>query len=507
MLKEVIPALALFQPGAEAVVEVFFAGPLPFPARLEVELWRDDSLVATEVRHVAAGPVSPHPLQVAFRLPEGLRGGFGIEARLIGVDGHPLGQASTALDAWEGWWERPRYGFVSEFAPGLGTEGLLWFRRFHLSVAQFYDWMYRHHQFLPPRDEFLDPLGRRLALSTVKRKVQACQAMAVAPLAYGAVYGADPAVRQAHPEWGLYHRDGRTQMLGDFLAIMDPSPGSPWRRLLLQQYELAIRDIGFRGIHMDQYGGPRLAYRHDGSPVRLRRVFPGLIDEAAARVRDFDPQARVIFNNVKAWPLAETAQADQAALYIEVWPPHTRFADLVELIRQARSLSPHRQVILAAYVKPLCGRAEREQANQEQAENAALLTSAIIHAAGGFHLFLGEGGTGLCHAYYPQHARLRPRLLEALRRQYDHITRYSHRLFQGPALWREAPQPGSVWEVRHAAARHRLDLTALSRGEWNVPHALRQGRSDPPPGGVLVHDFWQTVFTEPDPAAARPHQG
>src|SRR5581483_1801682 len=108
--------------------------------------------------------------------------------------------------------------------------------RLHVNVVQFYDWMASHHSFLPETDEFTDPLGRRLSLEVVRRKIALAHERGMVALAYGALYGAEAGFSLAHPDWLLY--DGRHEplALADIFYLQDFGPQSPWREWIIEQY-------------------------------------------------------------------------------------------------------------------------------------------------------------------------------------------------------------------------------------------------------------------------------
>ena len=66
----------------------------------------------------------------------------------------------TAFDVLEKSSQSPRYGFVSDFSSFDFNEGLLQMNKLHLTLIQFYDWMYRHHELVPKERFFVDPMKR-----------------------------------------------------------------------------------------------------------------------------------------------------------------------------------------------------------------------------------------------------------------------------------------------------------------------------------------------------------
>ena len=149
---DLLPDKATFAPGEP--IEIELRGE---HGRMTLGLWHLDRLIA-EVE-VADGEsraaFSPQP-----------EGGYGVEC-----DG-----VRTAVDVLADPLSRARYGFVSDFAAGRDVDGVADnVRRLHLNAVQFYDWMYRHADLLPPTDEFVDALGRDLSLDSVRRLAAAVE--------------------------------------------------------------------------------------------------------------------------------------------------------------------------------------------------------------------------------------------------------------------------------------------------------------------------------------------
>ncbi|HEV7145906.1 MAG TPA: glycoside hydrolase family 66 protein [Pedococcus sp.] len=393
--------------------------------------------------------------------------------------------ASTAFDVLPDANARPRYGFVTDFRPGRTDSAAVAdsLRSFHLTHVQFYDWMYRHAELLPPSDEFVDTLGRDLSLAVVRDFVGATHDAGAQALAYAAVYAAGKEYAALHPEQLVHHVDGTPWMLGDFLWNTDLRPGSDWSRHIVDEMGRAVEQVGFDGLHLDQYGDPKLATTADGVVVDFAEAFPVFIDA----VRDRLPDATLIFNNVNDFPTRTTVRAQQDATYIEVWSPHDHHADLVDLVRRARDLAPTRPVILAAYLEPFA-----EACGPDEVATAKLAL-ATTWAEGGQYLLFGERDGALVHPYYPNYATLNETAVQTLRRFADFSVACGDLLFD-PAL-RECttnlmgginldvvvegvptstyPTSGAVW-VRVSASGARLvvqlvDFRTQHDGRWNHP--------------------------------------
>jgi dextranase len=468
---ELLPAKATFAPGEPIEIEVRDAAESP-----TVSLWHLSELVAeTEVTTgTTVVRFAPQP-----------EGGYGVEA----------GTASTAVDVLADPLARARYGFVSDYAAGRQVGGFAEnLRRLHLNAVQFYDWMYRHARLLPPADEFVDALGRPLSLATVRSLARAVTEAGSLPIGYAAVYavGADE-----WPQWeeeGLYRATGEPWTLGEnFLWNIDPT-AERWQHHFAADLRESAAAVGFAGFHLDQYGAPKLALRADGSHVDLAEAFPALIDRLAREL----PEARLIFNNVNDFPTWSTAAADQALVYIEVWPPHVRLADLARLIEQARSYAPGKSVILAAYLSVYASDPDERAACAAQ---SLLLATVFSHGASA--LLHGEERACLTEAYYVRHKELSAESEQAARCYYDFAVRYGDLLFERDAvdvttthtggvneeLRVEAPVPvsvgarsGAIWtrvvRLPDGLLVSLIDLSGQSDDHWDAPKAVAQPLCD-----------------------------
>ncbi|WP_438432400.1 glycoside hydrolase family 66 protein [Gorillibacterium sp. sgz500922] len=476
------------------------------PGFLLVELTASasaDLVIRTEIRKLHEAPLSVQTAAAAceagkpllVRVPLVTAGTdwecYGVEITVL-RDGETLARAWSAYDVADHWRRAPRYGFLSDFRSE--EEGDLRdadsLRRFHLNVVQFYDWMYRHDQLIPPADEFVDPMGRPLSYKVVREKLDALHERGIAGMAYGAVYAALKDYREAHPELGLYKRTGEPFELIDLFFLMDISPDSPWSAHIVEQFRQVVAS-GFDGIHMDQYGFPKKAVRRlhgREETVDLAACYPALIDRAKEAVLTANPDAGLIFNNVSGYPLRATAGADQEAVYIEVWPPVVHLRELKGLIDEAKLAGGGKPVILSAYLPAFYPKAGNDA---EWSENGAVLTMAAIFASGGYHLLLGEDEKLLTMAYYPDYAAMRPSFVAETRRYYDFIVQYGKLLFdsaledltytytggvnteirfEGAAVFAPNGDPDKVWTIVKRLPGylvvHLLNLVGLEDDLW-----------------------------------------
>jgi len=495
------------RPGTSLEVHVKLRGSAPGLARLRFELLDVATVMAVTERRVRL-QAADRVVRVRVPLPETARRGYGLRVTATSATGSAA--RSTVVEAIDGWWEAPRHIALTDFRPGLAAARQVDLaRRWHVTVAQAYDWMYRHYRYEAPTEPFLDALGRRVSHAAVRALVRAGHETGIATLAYGSVYGAEPEYVERHPDERVFDAAGEPYSLGGAFYINDVRPGRPWRTRLLREYEHACRRFGFDGIHMDTYGPPHEAVGFDGKPVRFADLYPGLIEEAAERVGATGRGRRVLFNCVEGFPLEAVGHAPTAALYLELWPPDDRFADLVAWIERAHAAGAGKAIVIAAYV-PALRDAEDDPTARASAAETAVLLSTVVYSAGAFHHGIAERDRVLVEGYYPAAVGLRPREAREMRAAWTFSARYLH-LLSDPATRpltidglslldaegqvvpvSSSPVAGAVWARASMSAAGRtlslVDLRDQADDRWTAPHSpsgTRRGWSLSWPG---AHD-------------------
>ncbi|MEO7663843.1 MAG: glycoside hydrolase family 66 protein [Candidatus Limnocylindrales bacterium] len=472
-------------------MEVLVAG----RASVEIDLMDVDHVVVSR-RRPRRFDAGHHRISFRLRLPSARRHGYGIRARLTPQrgDASPAGPKDApvwaSVEAIEGWWESPRHVALTSFRdPTKAPRLIAGARAWHVTVAQAYDWMYRHYRYEAPTESFLDALGRRVSHRAVRALVDCGHAAGIATLAYGSVYGAEPEYAAAHPDERVFDATGEPLSLGGAFFINDLRPGSPWRTRLLREYVRACRRFGFDGIHMDTYGPPHEAVAADGTPIHFDELYPDLIDEAAARVEATGDGRRVLFNCVEGFPLEVVAARDQAALYLELWPPDDRYADLVRWIDRARAAGNGKAIVIAAYVPALRDAGDDPRRRARAVESAILLTT-VISAAGASHHMLADGERILVEGYYPAAVRLRADEAAEIRVAWVFGARYLHLLSDPMARARAGrtmeifdrqgvpvpvtatPEAGAVWmrvtSTTSGEVVSLVDLRAQLEDRWDA---------------------------------------
>jgi len=348
--------------------------------------------------------------------------GLGIQLEV----GFPHGLSAICASAIDIGTGPLRYGFLSDFLPTDAPsreEAVRFLLENHISHVQFYDWAYRPHQFAPPVSDhtpdivYRDTMGKQIDLLLVKRLISRLHTAGMKALGYGAVYAAGLDYIQEHPQEALYDYLGNTiDLIGKFF-IMNCALENPWRKRILEQYMYAVETVGFDGIHMDTYGFPKSAWDHHTVLQHLDTQFVSLI---TAWGEHGDEN---IFNNVGGWPAKQTGKANQAAVYIEVWPPHTHYHHLRVLINDA--LLSKKPVILAAYLEPFKSRGS----DDESALICAQILTAAVCSLGATHLLFGECGAVLTQPYYSDYSILTTHEKSILRQYSDFQVRYRDLLY------------------------------------------------------------------------------
>ncbi|MEP6896003.1 MAG: glycoside hydrolase family 66 protein, partial [Chloroflexota bacterium] len=278
---------------------------------------------------------------------------------------------------------------------------------FHINGLQFYDWQYRHDQLLAPTEEYIDPLGREMSLASIRKLVEVAHQHGMAAMPYLAIYAASADFWRAHPEWALYDEAGKPIAFGEnFLGLMDPSAKSPWSGHLLAEGARTLQGIPFDGLHIDQYGDPKLAWDAQHNSVDISQAFVDFIQSAS----DQHNEKAILFNAVGNWPIEALAESAVDFMYIEVWPPDVEYRRLADIVLNAVRRSHGRAVVIALYLP-----ANRPTNN--------LLADAVILACGGTRIELGEDARLLSDPYFPKHEEIDSDFASTLRQFADFAVR------------------------------------------------------------------------------------
>lgn len=467
-IQQFTPTKGFFFPGQPLELRVTIDSEQPDAAGLRVSVSKLNLEILT-LRKELSLDAGENKIIVKVQSPGDSPQSYGLKAELYDSTGQLWDTRYTAVDTLERWTDFPRYGFLTDFSPDRVDidETLSALEAYHINGIQFYDWQYRHDMLVPPQDEFTDPLGRALSLQTVRKLVESAHARNIAAMPYLAVYAASLGFWKDHPDWQLYDENGSPLKFEDFLGLMDPSPGSLWIDHLTQQCKNILEAVPFDGLHVDQYGEPRIAFDFSGNPVDLPQAFKSFVN----KLKDEFSTRAVVFNAVANWPIEELASSLADFVYIEIWPPDCQLQDLYRIVDNARKQSGGKPVVIALYL------------HADWPVNIRL-ANAIIMAAGGSRIELGENGRLLADPYFPKHEGRSLTLVQAMQKYQDFLVRYGQLL--GPAAATEETSavhfpPDTICSLRKNRnwwSVNVINLAGLESPRWDEKLSPPQHREE-----------------------------
>ncbi|MGD9900766.1 MAG: glycoside hydrolase family 66 protein [Calditrichaceae bacterium] len=346
-----------------------------------------------------------------------------------------LDQTNIAVDVSSDWRHFPRYGFLSrypELSQGAIDSVISRLNRHHINGIQFYDWHFKHHMPLSMNDgrvteTWPDIAKRTIHRETIEKYLEASAKYGMKTMAYNLLYGSwEDGPRDGAPaSWRLY----RDQTLKEPVKIdfdtnwssdiywMNPG-NKEWQNYIFYQTKKVFDALPFDGWHVDQLGDWGNLWTADGREIKPDTAFGGFLISAGQYLK-----RPLVMNAVLQYGQEEIARGPVEFLYSEVWDPDSTYVDLLRIISENDSLGKYQlQTVLAAYVNQ--GLAEKPG----QANNASvLLADALIFAAGGDHLELGEHL--LVHPYFPNNnLKMNDALQKSIIDYYDFMVAYQNLL-------------------------------------------------------------------------------
>jgi dextranase len=345
-----------------------------------------------------------------------------------------LGQINTAVDVSSDWAKYPRYGFLSKY-PEMTEEEMEAvisnLNRYHINGLQFYDWQYKHHKPLKgtpqnPAPFWQDVANRTNYFSTVSGYIDIAHNYNMKAMSYNLLYGAlDSAEADGVlEEWFLYKDQYHTMrdsldlsFWGHYIYLLDPS-NEDWKNYIFQNTQDAFTALNFDGWQVDQVGERGIVYNYAGENVILQDAFSEYLSDAKNYLT-----VELVMNAVNQYGQPGIAQSPVEFLYTEVWSPNISFGNLTTIIWNNLTMSGGSlRSVLAAYV------------NHDLSENpgyfntpAVLYADAVIFAAGGAHIELGEHMLG--HEYFPnENLMMTEELKQKLLVYYDFLVAYENLL-------------------------------------------------------------------------------
>ncbi len=421
-----------------------------------------------------------------------------------------LDKETIAIDVSSDWNYFPRYGFLSNY-PQLSNDSIKsvieTLNRYHINGIQFYDWQYKHNMPLKgtpdnPAQYWNDIANRTIYFSTVKKYIDESHNHNMKAMAYNLIYGAYSDAYQDGvniDEWGLY-KDNQHQNRFMYtlpagwasnLYFMDPS-NKYWQEYLINQEKRMFQALPFDGWHVDQVGDNGSMYNYQGQPISVSNTFNGFLQIAKDSLK-----VNLVMNAVNQYGQAGIAASPVDFLYSEVWDPNNSYTDLARIISTNSLYSKGRlNTVLAAYVN-------YNIANSPGYFNTpgVILLDAVIFAAGGSHIELGEHMLG--KEYFPNNnLKMRDDLKNAMISYYDFLTAYENVLrdsinsvninittSSNISLSNSIPKQGTVWcfskKKENLQTIHLINFVKANSLQWRDANGT-QPEPDSIPNIVLT---------------------
>ncbi|MFD2671328.1 glycoside hydrolase family 66 protein [Marinicrinis sediminis] len=360
--------------------------------------------------------------------------GYMVET-FIQQDGSYIDQENIAVDVSSDWGKYPRYGYLADFHEMEDEERkqvIERLNRFHINGIQFYDWQYTHHIPLKwesegvPAQTWPDIANRPVSYETVEDYIDLAHAYNMKAMNYNLLFGAYEGAEAdgVKKEWGMFKdpkaKTQDTHPLPDSWAsdiyLLNPA-NEEWQQYLFETEKEVFELLPFDGWHVDQLGDRGLRFDAKGKKIDLAQSYAPFLNNAKSEI-DVD----YVMNAVGQYGQAFLAtQAPVKFLYTEVWGGHPQYRNLKGIIDENLRYSKGKLgTVLAAYMNY-----DHANAQGEFNTPGVLLTDAVIFAAGGSHLELGENM--LAKEYFPNKNLSIPNELEqALVRYYDFAVAYEN---------------------------------------------------------------------------------
>jgi dextranase len=395
------------------------------------------------------------------------------------IDGKEVIKESIGVDVSSDWKKFPRYGFLSEYGK-MNTasieNNINTMNRYHINGIQFYDWMYDHQRPLAgtvenPAESWLDLMGRATYRSTIDGYIQVAHNKGMKAMFYNLLFGAlkNASTDGVREEWYLFKDRNHTDKDNHHLdppfrsSIYLTNPANvEWQNYLTQRNKDIYAVYDFDGYHIDQLGDRGTLYDYAGNQVKLDETYRSFVSTMKAAF----PSKYHVMNAVNQYGQGNSIAASPVDfLYTEVWDPNNSFDRLVQIILDNNAYANHsKNTVLAAYINYA-----KSSNTGYLNEPGVLLANAVIFAAGGSHLEIGEHY--LANEYFPNaNLQMKTELKSKLTNYYDFLVGYQNLLRDGGEFTADAMQQGVITTFKRKFADkevfHFINFTNASTMEW-----------------------------------------
>ncbi|WP_435165700.1 glycoside hydrolase family 66 protein [Paenibacillus glycanilyticus] len=390
---------ARYTPGEEATLTFALKDDSSWSGELHVEIYQLNKLVAKGAKAVTVLQ-GQGELQVKWKPPAEDYKGYLVKAWIKGAASDDF--ATAAIDVSSDWKKYPRYGYVGEFPKEKAEQSDAKLKQlsqdYYLNGYQFYDWMWRHDVSVysktdssgkPITDEngnfitetmdadthYTDLLGRELFPMSVKQQVAAAQKYGSAAMAYEMNYAARESYEDfgVSPLWGLYNKSAQFPLdtgnpqkdqngftfdvNGHPTSLFLQDPGNTeWQAFIANEFNRAVNEFGFNGIHLDQWGANDNDYLYDynGNKRYYSLDYDKLINAVKNSLAVNNPNRNDVTFNMVGGNAEYSAVPNPATKtdfdYSEIWQDRNQYRDLQKVVEDTRSANGGKAMVIAGYM-------------------------------------------------------------------------------------------------------------------------------------------------------------
>lgn len=440
LISDIYTDKSIYRPGNTVKVEIDLNNGMgkDFNGRLYVYFKHLYKTIDMKEKNAAVKGGEIKKIEISWDAPAADYTGYMVEA--CAVEGEEVFDSkNTAVNVSSDWSRFPVYGYLTDFpvqSREKSEDVIQSLSKFHINGLEFYDWQDKHNKPLPdgagPGMEWKDIANRVTSFDTVKDYIDLAHEKNIKAANYNLIYGAysDYLNDGVKAEWGLYKDSGHNVQDGhnlpasweSSLKVFDPvNPG--WQEYIFGAENITTKALGFDVWHMDTLGNRGLLYDYNGNLVDLPSTYRDFIDNAGQKLG-----TEVVFNTVNCYGLKEVAGSGVNFLYSELWPDQfMSYSSLKRAVDMGNNLTHgNKKTVLAAYMNY-----KRADSKGKFNDNSVRLADAVIFAAGGSHIELGDTGM-LGKEYFPNNnLQMTDTLCSAMRNYYDFLVGYENLLRDG----------------------------------------------------------------------------
>lgn len=459
-LADIYTNKSMYAPGETVQVTVELdGGRIAAGTSLQLVVRHFNTVVLKEERSLGVGSRKE---QFSLSLPADDFHGYALEV-YVSWQGQVVDYGMSAVDVSSDWNRFPRYGYITKLDHRTDAEiaeTLERLKKHHINGLFYYDVFDSQDKPLAgsveqPAAEWKSLAGQTVDARSLKQTIAMGHDRNMRSFFYNLIFGAYDGYeeRGISPEWGLYldqrHQNQDVHDLSGSgwetskLWMFNPA-NTDWQTHFVDVQRDFLQVYDFDGLQMDSLGS-RGSKRYDywGNELELDQTYVPFLE----RLKELD--TRILFNPVGSYGLQQQLNSGvYDAIYVEVWPGDNKdYLSLKQTLDRIYAVTKgERGSILGAYMDYNVMKGEPFNLP------GILYANAMITAAGGSHLELGDTGM-LSNEYYPGNSlRISAELGERMRNYYSFMVAYEN-LLRGPGLKEEGAKTWVDGAVTSADAK------------------------------------------------------